>query len=162
MAREVQDREDLLRDGKALVPRVELQVEIDEQTVTVVAGFRAHGALSLYFDAEPVYHFNSRNQLRRAFVDDRLVKAERGRLIALRRVQSNTSSTLLRHEMTDAEQSELCRRLQDYLQALGQALAANRYVAAGQIPEDSDVVIQLQGWLGRLKEVTIAESPRVG
>lgn len=40
MARHTEDREDLLRDATALVPRVMLQVEIEERTVEVFAGFR--------------------------------------------------------------------------------------------------------------------------
>ena len=77
MAREVHEREDLLRDAKALMPRVQLEFMTEQGKETIFAGFRGAVALSLYFDSDPVYHFNSSNQLRRAYVEDRIIKADR-------------------------------------------------------------------------------------
>lgn len=162
MAREVYPREDLLRDAKALLPRVQFEVTLARQKETLFAGFRVQGALSLYFGTEPVYHFNSSNQLRRAHVEDRLIKAEAGRLVALRRQQSQISSELLRQEMSDSEESEFCQSLGARLQELKEALQAKRYTAVGQVPETGDAVGQLQRWLEEFHEVTIADSPRVG
>ena len=48
MARETHDREDLLRDAHALLPRIELRLQLEDKQSTVVAGFRGE-SLSLYF-----------------------------------------------------------------------------------------------------------------
>jgi len=161
MTREVHEREDLLRDAKALMPRVQLDFMTAQGKETVFAGFRGPSALSLYFDSDPVYHFNSSNQLRRAYVEDRIIKAEAGRLVAMTRMQSQTSSELLRHEMSAAEEQQFCESLATRLAKLKEAMQAKQYTVAGQVPEDGDAVSQLLSWLDELKEVTIADSPQV-
>ncbi|MCA9269139.1 MAG: hypothetical protein KDA41_11745, partial [Planctomycetales bacterium] len=83
MAKQQHDREDLLREATALVVRAELQLNSDAHPV--VAGFRQGGEASFYFGFDPVFQFNSERQLRRAFYDGRLIKAEQGALIALAR-----------------------------------------------------------------------------
>jgi len=143
------------------MPRVQLEFIAGHQQETVFAGFRGVGALSLYFDSDPVYHFNSSNQLRRAYVEDHIIKAEAGRLIALTREQSQTSSELLRHQMSDAEEQQFCQSLSTHLAKLKEILLAKQYTVVGQVPEEGDAVGQLQSWLEELREVTIADSPRV-
>src|SRR5258705_63721 len=61
MARQESDREDLLREATALVQRVELVVAGYDEPV--VCGFRRGGSVSLVFGGEPVYQFNTANQL---------------------------------------------------------------------------------------------------
>ena len=58
MARHAQRRENLLRDARALTPRVLLQLTVLGKSVEVFAGFRGD-SLSLYFGEDPVYHFNA-------------------------------------------------------------------------------------------------------
>ena len=161
MAREIHEREDLLRDAKALTSRIELQVETNGRTETVFAGFRPNEALSLYFETEPVYQFNSRRQLRRAFVDDRLIKAEAGRLIAMKRNQNPTLSELERHDLTDAEQNSLVHAMKRRLAELKHALDHQQFQLVGQVPAEGDLICQLKKWLENLDELTIADSPRV-
>jgi len=45
--------------------------------VTIVAGFRRDGSGSVYFDAEPVYQFNSAGHLRRGFAAGKMFKASK-------------------------------------------------------------------------------------
>jgi hypothetical protein len=66
MPHECHDREDLLRDARALVPRVQIKATLGGQPVSLFAGFRGE-ALSLYYNADPVFHFNADGALRRAF-----------------------------------------------------------------------------------------------
>ena len=54
MARDSQDREDLLRDATGLVWRVELKIPNIE--VNIVCGFRADGSLSIYGGQEGDRH----------------------------------------------------------------------------------------------------------
>jgi hypothetical protein len=46
--------------------------------MTRIAGFRTSGS-DFFFGAEPVYQFNTAGELRRAYCDDLLIKASRGR-----------------------------------------------------------------------------------
>ena len=64
MAREEQDREDLLREASALVERAE--VALADGATRVVLGFRRDGCASFYFGSERAYQFNTDDALRRA------------------------------------------------------------------------------------------------
>src|SRR5688572_5223634 len=97
MARESQDREDLLAEATALVERVELAIPGEREPV--VAGFRRDGCLSLFFGADPVYQFNTSNMLRRAYVGGKLYKAEKGHLIALDRRRESGGVYLVRQPL---------------------------------------------------------------
>jgi hypothetical protein len=101
MARHEAEREDLLAEARALVDRAEFQVP--GEAFAVVAGFRANGAMSLYFGEDLALHWNSQGELRRAYADGLLYKAEQGKLIALRRERTEQESALIRHELTADE-----------------------------------------------------------
>jgi hypothetical protein len=160
MAREAHEREDLLRDARALVPRIMLRVELAGGMADVLAGFRGE-ALSLYFGDDPVFHFNARGELRRAFVDDRLIKAERGQLVILtpQRTDDRTEfqATLFGMDAQSSFLAEVKSRLRD----LDAALSANRFVIIGQEPSDGDALNPLRRWLAERSEIRVANSPRV-
>src|SRR3954462_9073696 len=103
MAREESSREDLLREATALVERIELIPNGSTSDGHIVAGFRLNGALSLFFGEEPVFQFNACGELRRAYSDGKLLKADRGRLAALGRVRTQNEVQLVRHELNEAE-----------------------------------------------------------
>src|SRR5437870_346539 len=116
MAQRETDREDLLAEATALVERVELSIESPSNADfaaslatrgtkhdPIVAGFRRDGSLSIFFGGDPVYQFNARGELRRAFVNGLLYKAVQGKLAALRRVRSADETQLVRHDLTPAE-----------------------------------------------------------
>src|SRR5262249_46184738 len=102
MAREEQDREDLLREAKTLHQRVSLKWAEHEEPSGI--GFRRDGGASFYLTPQRVYQFTSDGRLRRAFVEDLLFKAERGRLVSLRRQREPDRVVLLRHELDDDAQ----------------------------------------------------------
>ncbi len=102
MARDEEDREDLLREATALVERVELQIY--GLLESVVAGFRRDSAASFFFGQDVVYQFNTACELRRGFFEGKLLKAERGRLIQLTRQRTAESVNLVRHELTPLEE----------------------------------------------------------
>lgn len=165
MARQEQDKEDLLRDATALAERIEIAfVGADEVLPRghLTAGFRPNGAASLFFGADPVYHFNAAGKLRRAYVDGLLFKAEAGRLVSLDRVRSNDAVQLQRHELTDAEQKAFRARVLAEVDRLNQCFNAEQFSVIGQAPENLDVLARLRVWLSRTNEIVIAESPNVG
>ncbi len=157
MARDEVDREDLLRDAAALVRRIELSAA--GESAPVVVGFRAGGAASYYFGADPAYHFNTQRELRRAYVDDRLVKADRGRLVALRRNRTDQAVELLRTEWTDAQSTEFVQTMQSRLMKLHEAVQSGAVHVVGEVPEGGNVLKDVRTWLNQGIPSAIAKSP---
>ncbi len=83
MARDAQDREDLLRDATGLVSRVELN--IPDLETDIVCGFRADGSLSIYWGQDEVVQFNAAGELRRGYWQGRLLATYRRQLVWLDR-----------------------------------------------------------------------------
>jgi hypothetical protein len=160
MSRRESDREDLLREATALVERAELAVTgLDEP---VVAGFRRDGSASFFFGGDPVYQFNTAGELRRAFVGGLLLKAERGRLIALRRERSAGEVALVRSELSDEELASLQGGLRKRLDSLHAGLAGGSFAARGQVPAGAAVPARIIRWLEALPaEIRIARVPNV-
>jgi hypothetical protein len=158
MARQETDREDLLREATALVERMELLV--DGCGEPVVAGFRRDGAASFYFGAEVVCQFNSAGQLRRAYLNGLLYKAELGRLASLRRERGPTEVVLARVDLSAAETAAIVSQLRLRLQTLQAALASGSYRVVGQVPADADIVSRIVEWLAaRGQQIEIASRP---
>src|SRR5687767_10093010 len=132
MARRESDREDLLREATALVERAEVSIRGHEEPI--VAGFRRDGSASFYFGGDPVYQFNTACELRRAYIGGLLYKAERGRLVALRRERSETEVVLHRTEIPDDESAALLDGLQNRLTRLHNALLEGTFELIGQAP----------------------------
>jgi hypothetical protein len=162
VAREIHEREDLLRDATALVPRLQLRLKSSDAVQEIFAGFRSERALSLYFDTEPVYHFNSRHELRRAFVDDRIIKAVGGKLVAMRPQRGPRSTDLVSQEFSPEEQQQFSRVLLEHLDQLRTALRTDDYELVGQVPAAGDGLLRLVDWLAEFPGVKIADGPRVG
>jgi len=161
MARQAHDRENLLRDATALLPRVQLRLTIDEEQKEVFAGFRASNALSIYFDADPVYHFNSHHQLRRAYIDNVPIKADRQRLISWQTRRTERAVELVPHVLSSSEQLQIAKDLFTHFETLKKVLDSSHYSCIGQVPEDGDGVELLRQWLMQYKGFAIASSPRV-
>jgi hypothetical protein len=161
MAREKADKEDLLREATALVVRIELAPVESSSDERVLAGFRSNGALSLFFGAEPVYHFNPAGDLRRAFRDGLLYKALGGRLASLRRERGDSEVQLVRHELTDEQQRGFLTQMRDALDRLKTAIEGDRFTVVGEVPPGGGVLTRLLEWLRAHPEPSIAAVPNV-
>jgi hypothetical protein len=160
MARSASDREDLLREATALVERVELFVAGWDEPVVV--GFRRDGAASVYFGSAPVYQFNTAGELRRAFIDGLLYKAERGRLVALSRERNEREVALVRSELTAEQTVAILAALHSHLSRLREALLQQAFTVSGQVPAESGVVSRTREWLETLPGAfAIACAPNV-
>lgn len=161
MAREEHDRENLLRDATAFVERIELAQSDDSPASghPIFIGFRESGAASVYFGTDPVYHFNSRSQLRRAFCDGLLLKAEHGRLVSLRRVRQADEVQLLRRELPHDEAAMILTGVRQRMQELKFVCDRKSFTIVGQMPEDIDVLTHVVDWLGQCDDVQIADAP---
>lgn len=141
MAREELDKEDLLREATALVERVELLDTSHADTRhTITVGFRRDGSASFFFDADPVYQFNARRELRRGFRNGKLLKAEQGRLIELTRTRTPTETILQRRDLGDDETGGVLDDVRLRLTALVAHWLRNGYSLIGQEPAGTDVM----------------------
>jgi hypothetical protein len=161
MAREAHDREDLLRDATALIPRAMLCVEEALGLREVFAGFRGD-ALSLYFGGDPVYHFNAHGELRRAFVAGRIVRAEKRRLVGLTRRESERETSLVRQEFSEAEQAAFLGELRERLNVLAAQMSSGRVAVVGEEPPEGGVLLRLAAWLTVHAEPGVAMAAGIG
>jgi len=161
MAREELDREDLLRGATALAERIEFAPAATEDGEHVVIGFRADGAMSIYLGGDTAYHFNSLGQLRRAYGDRLLYKAQRGELVALERIRQENEVQLVRRPLSRAEQANFLATMHERLRDLADRYNHHALVPIGQVPAEADVLGRALDWLEQAHRVTIAESPHV-
>jgi hypothetical protein len=158
MARQEQPRENLIAEATALVERVELLLAGVPQPI--VAGFRLEGSASLFFGDDPVYQFNARGDLRRAFVDGRLYKADGGRIVEMTRQRQADRIQLLGHELPAAAAKEFVAALHSRLSDLAGKLLSGQVQVVAQVPPDGEVVARLGRWLAAHGErIEIASSP---
>jgi hypothetical protein len=115
--------------------------------------------VSIFFGADPVYQFNTAGELRRAYCDGLLFKAQRQRLFSLRRVREHEEVQLLRHELTDREQLAFLSRMSGELRGLQIRLRQGTYDVVGQVPTDADVLARAQAWLARRDTWPVAMRP---
>jgi hypothetical protein len=160
MARFEQDREDILREATALVERTEWSVPTLPDPVVV--GFRRDGSPSIYFGSEPVLQFNSQGELRRAYDQGRLLKAERGRLVAMRRERKERQVVLHSHELSETELQEFLKRMLHLLATVRDAVQRGTARVTRQVPSESHVAGRARNWLEtRCDSLTIASRPGV-
>lgn len=160
MARHESDREDILREATALAERAELR--LPGESDPVVIGFRAGGAASAFFGGDPVYQFNAQGELRRAYVGGLLYKAEKGRLVELRRERTSHETSLIRRELDAAKQDELLQGAETRLLAVAAHLHAGEAQVQRQVPERGDIVARIVSWLDRRpRPLQIAQRAKV-
>ena len=145
----------MLAEATALVERVEFTTPSFAEPM--ILGVRRDGCLSIYLSADEAYHFNTRHELRRAYLDGRLLKAEQHRLVALTRNRTATEVQLVRHEFTDAEMQQLLSRLQQSIDLLRKSIEQ----AAVQrcVPDDLPARERTAQWLAPLSAVQVAAEP---
>ncbi len=153
MARQESEREDLLREATALVERVELR--LPGQPESVVCGFRRDGAASFFFGQSPVYQFNSRGELRRAYVGGLLYKVDGGRLAEMRRVRTATAVELRSRQLLPEETAKFLRDAEDCLRRLRDALFGGKAEVVGQVPGEQEVASRVAAWLQELPATII-------
>ena len=161
MARHESDREDLLREATALVERIELAPTGQPQREHVTAGFRRGGELSIFFGADPVYQFNASGQLRRAYSDGLLFKAAAGGLVSLRRARRHGEVQLLRHDLTEVEQTAFLAQMTNRLRNFAAQLDDGYFDVVGQVPADANILQRLRNWLTQYHG-SVANTPHVG
>jgi hypothetical protein len=158
VARHELAREDLLAEAKALVERVEIARRAAGEHVVI--GFRRDGSASCYFGSDSAFHFNSRGELRRAYLDDELLKAEHRRLVALIRRRTGSEVQLLRRELTAEQTRQVLDDLKRRMAEVDRDIDAGNFQLIGQVPETADVLGRAHTWLKDLAvDLKIAQGP---
>ncbi len=155
MARQESDREDLFAEAVALTRRLEgtvLNASDPAFAGKLVLGLRDNGWLSVYLGSEPVYHFDARHRLRRAYVDGWLYRTQGTTLARLQRSRSATETTLLRTDLAPPELLRFRERMQQLLRDLASHLTSPAWQTLRRFPEydlriEADIADRLSGCL---------------
>jgi len=160
MARNEQTREDLLREATALVERAELSMP--GYAEPIVVGFRSDGAPSFFFGADPVFQFNQAGELRRAYRNGRMLKAEKGALVELNRLRTPGQVQLVRHQLS-SEEAECCLSdMRAAISALHTSLLQGTVVVRGMVPAEGRTITRIAEWCDQhLQKIRIANIPNV-
>ncbi len=158
MAKQEQDREDLLRDGKQMLLRAECVID----DVVVVIGFRSQGQVSVYVGPDPVFQFNSSMELRRVFLNGKRYAAIQGRLCELTRSGSSDRVRFSPQATLANVEAEIMANLDSELARIQIAIESPETHWRLACGEFLDFQSQLSEWLAIvLDSVKIAETPKV-
>ncbi len=160
MAKHEQDREDLIREATRLVPRA--QWHVGNEADPIVLGIRLPEALSIFFGADPVFHFTSDGALRRGYAGGLLWKAEHGRLVRMERRRTAQAVELVSRFVDLDEQKRIIEQWSARIERLRLALAegsAEFEQGVGQQASDSQFWLTTLAKLGTT--VRVADRPRV-
>jgi hypothetical protein len=159
MARIEEDREDLMRDATALVRRMEIQIDGQEDPIFI--GYKRSDYLSIYLSQDLVYHFDNYHQLRRAFVKPFLYRSEGDSLTRLARARTESTSELHSAKLSDEELNQFQLEMHNHLSSLHDALNANQFKVIQQIPEEDDITEELKASLKEVLSLNGKLSPAI-
>lgn len=166
MAKQQQDKEDILREATALVNRIEIKFSRDAVSKeSVFVGFRRDGAISFFFGAEPVYQFNTRHEFRRGYCQGTMLKAVEGKIIQLTRIREGEQLVLLSRDYSDQQTAVFLQEMKHALLLLFKEIKGGRWSILGAVVEAGSAEELLQrvaDWLEQhTREIQIADAPNV-
>jgi hypothetical protein len=141
MARSESDKEDLIADATSLVERAEYDCVLNATKANKITtvGFRRDDSLSLYFEQDPFYQFDSNGLLRRSYEKGFLYRSQGDTLAKLDRHRSETKTTLQRSDLSETQLAEFRQRMRQHLTALLQFLHSGDYNRLRCISERGDI-----------------------
>ncbi len=160
MARQETDREDLMQEAVALLPRAEFRLEGLQDVLTV--GFRGKSALSIFFGQDPVYQFDGSGALRRAYVGGMLYRSQGNTLAKLDRVRTPSQTILQRQDLTAEGLVEFQQVMTEQLNTLRAAIMQEKYVILRSVPDAVDWIELLTTALKTISAATPWLSPAIG
>lgn len=159
MARESEDREDLLADATGLPVRGELSVAAKG---TVIVGFRGDRSASWFFGADPVFQFDPQHRLRRIYCDGVKYAVAGGVIVRLVQTPSNGRIQLTKEPLSEAEAAQLMQRWQSGIATVRDAIETNTHRWIGASVDIALLEIQVVQWLRDLPAlVPIAKGSRL-
>jgi hypothetical protein len=159
MSRHESDREDMFAEATALTTRIEF--EAWDEPGTIVAGCRANGAWSIYFGAEPCYHFDLDGRLRRAFAMGYLYRTQGDTLARLQRVRTGDEVVLQRSDLRPTDLGYFMRRMNAKVAVLMYLLKEDNIECLRMFPEDADVITMLKEALMKILNAWPNLSPAI-
>jgi len=108
------DREDLMAEAVALMPRAEW-LQGDGETLTV--GRFRDGRLTVFLGADPVYQFDPDGRLRRAFVDGCLYRTQGTTLARIERRRGDNETVLARHDLSPQNVRHFLSEMRSHISA---------------------------------------------
>ncbi len=158
MARMEQDREDLMREAVRLRPRGEFL--LPGHTEPVFVGFRPQGGPSFYFGPDEVYQFNAAGELRRAYLQAALYKAQDGRLVRMVRRRTERETQLVSRVLAETESRQVLRRMYSRLEELRRRLQEGTAHLQAELPAQGRLPWQVLDWLKQHPQPAVAATPR--
>ena len=143
MALEEHDREDLLRDGRMMPVRGELDLD----DVTILIGFRRQGQLSLYSGTQRVFQFDATGQLRRVYFDGRKYAADAGKLLQLSRQSRGGRVELTPQDVDAASTSTIIDAVTDTVKRLSAIISDSQKVWRVVGASNADFGDRVKRWL---------------
>ncbi|QDT28929.1 hypothetical protein [Gimesia panareensis] len=162
MARQEQDREDLMREATALYPRAELQVQ--HEIEPVFWGQKRSGQFSFYFGGDPVYQFDVQGHLRRAYLDGQLYRTQGATLARLKRTRTADSSTLERYDLTEAERAAVLNGMSDrFAKLLGQLEDPQAFQLTAFLADatEQELLVQIRAHINLVLQGATKLAPRI-
>lgn len=161
MAREEQDREDLFREATAYPLRGEL-VSADLVAGEVLfIGIKPDGTWACYWGADPVYQFNGRGELRRAYRGGELYRTQGTTLARLQRIRTSHETTLARHDLLPEELSEFLTQLHADITRLHELCLNSATSIPRVIPDADSFRAQVQAACEQVLAVATPLAPRI-
>ncbi|HWL10235.1 MAG TPA: hypothetical protein VNQ76_17655 [Planctomicrobium sp.] len=162
MARQESDREDLYEELHLVVPRWEFLPDAGE--TPVVAGIREDGRFLLYMTPDQVFQFDAENRLLRAFDHGDRYRTQGSTLARLRHQRTETTSELLRYDLSPVELERFFQSLRESLQWLIVCLEGGRarFLRSTDQKTDQQSLLQerLSGCLKTMPELAPAYRTR--
>ena len=154
-------REDLMAEAVALTERIELRIPGRNQPIVI--GFRSNGCGCAYFGEQPVFQFNSHNQLRRGYWRDLMLKAQNGGLASLEKKRQDGEMQLLMRVLSGEETAAFLSIWRQGRAAILAAMEQGECQVLRQVPDDADLPGRIRRWLEsrELENVVIAAAPNV-
>ena len=160
MAKDAEDREDLLRDATAYVARIEFNIpDVDHE---IFCGFRENDAFSLYWGQDTVFQFNANAELRRAFWQDRMIASFKHKLNWLERDENAARMRMRRVPMPEIESNELLDAYASCRRTIVDTVSQARHSIVGEFPENGNVSDRVIQWLQEQENVKLALHPGAG
>ena len=157
MAKDAEDREDLLRDATAYVTRIEFNVPgVDDE---IFCGFRENHAFSLYWGQDTVLQFNANAELRRAYWRNRMIASFKHQLHWLDRDANAARVRLQRVPLTEKEVSKLFDAYASCRKTIVETITREEHSIVGEFPKEGNVSDRVAQWLREHESIKLALHP---
>lgn len=161
MTRIEDDKEDLIADATALLPRAEYTRTANARLASpwnvITVGVRRDLCVSLYLDQDPFYQFDQHGGLRRAYVGDFLYRSGGKSLTRIHRVRTEDATKLASEVLSADELAEFRRTTHQDLTTLSELCRSKAISRNRSVPENADPLAGIQELLTAIVQRSVDE-----